>query len=176
MEAAKEGSIKVGSKFKGIYKILASIAGTEQAEVFKAQAQGGELVAIKVYNLAKLQQDQYWQSKEAYIKKEVDLVKGLNHPNIVRYRDHSLTKTEAVLVQEYCDGGDLAEVLKNRKKPFSEEEVKLLLYYMLKAMTEVSRRKIVHRDIKPENILLHEGKTYLADFGIAARWENARKY
>lgn len=154
MEAAKEGSIKVGSKFKGIYKILASIAGTEQAEVFKAQAQGGELVAIKVYNLAKLQQDQYWQSKEAYIKKEVDLVKGLNHPNIVRYRDHSLTKTEAVLVQEYCDGGDLAEVLKNRKKPFSEEEVKLLLYYMLKAMTEVSRRKIVHRDIKPENIFL----------------------
>lgn len=180
----QQGSFLPGMIIKGKYTLKERIAETEQANVFRAETQTKESVAVKTYNITKLKQDPNYEYLVSCFKKEVELTKNLRNPHIVRYRDHEIDSTKAVLVHEFCDGGDLAKLLKKRGKPFSEEETMLILYYLLKAMTEISRSKIVHRDIKPENIFLQsrDGNTKLhanpdellkhftvkiGDFGIA---------
>ena len=57
------------------------------------------------------------QDREA-TKIEVDLLRKLNHPNIVGYKESFLTRTKETLciVMTYCDGGDLADVIKVGKR------------------------------------------------------------
>ena len=45
---------------------------------------------------------------------EVNLLKGLDHPNIVRYEDRIVDKKTAkvFIIMEYCSGGDLGQYLK----------------------------------------------------------------
>ena len=60
----------------------------------------------------------------------------------------------AVLVTEFCDLGDLAEVVSKRQKPFSEAFVLQACTNLLMALSTCHSHKVAHRDIKPANILL----------------------
>ena len=94
-----------------------------------------------------------------YLKAEIGLLKGINHPNIVKLRDVTKTKKHFYLVLEYCNGGELKNALDKYKlkynKAFSEEIVQYLMRQIMDAMNYLHSRKIMHRDIKLENILLN---------------------
>ena len=49
---------------------------------------------------------------------EVNLLKELNHPNIVKYEDRIVDKkqTTVYIIMEYCPGGDLGSLLKQNKQ------------------------------------------------------------
>lgn len=90
------------------------------------------------------------------------------HPQIPTLLDHFESATVHYLVQEYIDGLDLAEVLR-QEGPFSENQIRDLLADLLPVLRFIHGHKVIHRDIKPENIICPvTGDRYvLVDFGAS---------
>lgn len=69
------------------------------------------------------------------------------------------------LVYQFCNGGTLADHIRNQKRLTELEAIKIFL--QLRAGFEVLfEEKILHRDLKPSNILFHNGVVKIADFGF----------
>ncbi|MFO8038643.1 MAG: serine/threonine-protein kinase [Sodalinema sp.] len=103
-------------------------------------------------------------------EREIQVLKGLDHPGIPRYLDSFETDNGFCLVQEYKPAPSLAEM-----RSFSPEEVKEIAIALLEILVYLQNRipPVIHRDIKPENVLVSEQPTskgrqvYLVDFGFA---------
>ena len=103
---------------------------------------------------------------------EVKQLSRLRHPNVVRHTDFFLHRhrgaLEVAIVMEYCEGGDLYEVLQRSKdSPLSEDTLLMWIGELCSALQYVHSRDIVHRDLKPDNILLSSGHVRVADFGLS---------
>ena len=89
------------------------------------------------------------------------------HNQIPNLLDYLIQEEHQYLVQEYIDGYDLAEILKEQGT-FKEEQIWELLNSLLPVLEFIHSRDVIHRDIKPENIIRsRDGKLYLVDFGAA---------
>jgi serine/threonine protein kinase len=100
---------------------------------------------------------------------EIDLLKNLNHPNIVKY--HGFVKSSEALwiILEYCEQGSLYTICKNFGK-FPENLVGLYIAQVLQGLLFLHDQGVIHRDIKGANILTtKEGLVKLADFGVATK-------
>ena len=124
-------------------------------------------VAIKIFNRAKIKPED-----EHIIQREVDIMKRLNHPNIVRLVDFMKDANYIYVIMEYVGGGELFERL-CEKAVYTENEARDLAFIMFKALKHIHDQDLVHRDIKPENILLvskdNDVDLKLADFGFAVQ-------
>lgn len=101
-------------------------------------------------------------------RREVKVMQGLDHPNIVRLITSDLEDEEhPYIVMNYVDGGSLADRLKDGEAISRETAVEWIAS-VASAVGVLHRAKIIHRDIKPGNILLtSQGVAKLADFGLA---------
>uniref|UniRef100_A0A8C3TLN9 Serine/threonine-protein kinase Nek2 n=1 Tax=Catharus ustulatus TaxID=91951 RepID=A0A8C3TLN9_CATUS len=117
------------------------------------------------------------ESEKQMLVSEVNLLRELRHPNIVRYYDRIIDRSSTTLyiVMEYCDGGDLASLIAKcaKERHFLDESFVLkVLAQLTLALKECHRRSdggvTVHRDLKPANVFL-DGKqnVKLGDFGLA---------
>ncbi|EHA98106.1 Serine/threonine-protein kinase Nek2 [Heterocephalus glaber] len=118
------------------------------------------------------------EAEKQMLVSEVNLLRELKHPNIVRYYDRIIDRTNTTLyiVMEYCEGGDLASVITKgtRERQYLDEEFVLRVMTQLTlALKECHRRSdsghtVLHRDLKPANVFL-DGKqnVKLGDFGLA---------
>ncbi|NXM98626.1 NEK2 kinase, partial [Sylvia borin] len=112
------------------------------------------------------------ESEKQMLVSEVNLLRELRHPNIVRYYDRIIDRSSTTLyiVMEYCDGGDLASLI---AKHFLDESFVLrVLTQLTLALKECHRRSdggvTVHRDLKPANVFLDSKQNVkLGDFGLA---------
>lgn len=91
---------------------------------------------------------------------EVNILRMLKHPNIVRYIERILDKKQCLIyiVMEYCLGGDLATVIKQSQvsKDFIQEDfIWSVLAQISSALNECHKLGILHRDIKPEVSLVY---------------------
>ncbi|NXU11493.1 NEK2 kinase, partial [Pardalotus punctatus] len=120
------------------------------------------------------------ESEKQMLVSEVNLLRELRHPNIVRYYDRIIDRSSTTLyiVMEYCDGGDLAGLIakcakERHVKHFLEESFVLrVLTQLTLALKECHRRSdggvTVHRDLKPANVFLDSKQNVkLGDFGLA---------
>ena len=110
---------------------------------------------------------------------EAKILEGLNHPNIVRFKEVYKTKQgKLCIVMDYADGvlilflgGDLSQKIteaKNKGTSIPEATVLNWFTQILLAMKHVHDRNILHRDLKSQNIFLTSaGIIKLGDFGIA---------
>jgi serine/threonine-protein kinase len=158
------------------------------ARVYRAKCKGdGQAeVAIKIFHSVSL----------AALEREVDVLKRVIHPNIVRILDHGKAVTGQVyLIMEYLDGRSLADRC-DRSSRLDSGEVELILGQLLSALVALhpdeelltrlrrnaelsaeefsllgrARHGYVHRDIKPENVMLVPQRgPVLIDFSIAVR-------
>ena len=109
------------------------------------------------------------QEKEETIR-EALILRNLNHPNIIHFRDTYTTKKQKLcIVMDFADGGDLHSKIKERNgRLFSEDNIIDWFVQICLAIKHVHDRKILHRDLKSQNIFLTStGRIKLGDFGIA---------
>ena len=99
--------------------------------------------------------------------KEIDILKSLDHPNIMKIYEFYEDPKNYHLVTEYCSGGELFDYIV-AKKHLSEKIASSLIHQLLTVIIYSHNNGIVHRDLKPENIVLDgEGHVKLVDFGLA---------
>lgn len=111
---------------------------------------------------------------------ELDALKHLDHPNIVRVFEWFESDQEYLIVMEEAQGGDLRKLLARDGSPGIEEQMVLMLTMQsLRGLAYVHSQRVMHRDIKPANMLLatadnERPRVLLADFGLAEFYEQAQ--
>ncbi|RMD41114.1 hypothetical protein DV735_g4061, partial [Chaetothyriales sp. CBS 134920] len=124
----------------------------------------GETVAVKQIKLADLP-----KSELRVIMLEIDLLKNLDHPNIVKYYGFVKTPETLNIILEYCENGSLHTISKNFGR-FPEQLVGLYMSQVLAGLLYLHEQGVIHRDIKGANILTtKQGLVKLADFGVASK-------
>jgi serine/threonine protein kinase len=109
----------------------------------------GDCVAIKQLSLNGIS-----SSNLQSIMLEIELLKNLNHKNIVKYVGSFKTRTHLYIILEYMENGSLASVIKPSKfGAFSESLVAVYIAQVLQGLSYLHLQGVVHRDIKGANIL-----------------------
>ncbi|RDW60891.1 cell division control protein-like protein 15 [Coleophoma cylindrospora] len=131
--------------------------------VYKAFNWGtGEAVAVKQIKLGDLP-----KSELRMIEAEIDLLKNLNHDNIVKYLGFVKSSDCLNIILEYCENGSLHSICKSYGK-FPENLVGVYMAQILQGLLYLHEQGVIHRDIKGANILTtKDGKVKLADFGVS---------
>lgn len=154
------------AKVDTYYKMCAEIGRGHYAKVYEAvDRRSGEKVAIKV--MPKKNND---PRIAQYAKREAELVRTVNHPNVVTTLDVFETSTHLYVVMEYVSNGTILDFLAGGKNRVNEKNSLRIAKQLIEAIAYLHASDIIHRDIKAENILVtEEGTIKLADFGLARR-------
>jgi len=127
----------------------------------------GETVAIKQIKHGAADPDQV-----ARFKREGDVLRELNHPNIIKLLDTFEYDGQHHLVMRYISGGNLSQRM--TQQPFTLEQIIHVGIDLADALTQAHKRNVIHRDLKPANILIDADNTVLlTDFGLAHMADSA---
>lgn len=100
-------------------------------------------------------------------EREIEILRRLDHPNIVKYYGGGVENNQRYYAMEYIDGGSLQEVLKRRGRLTWEQAIHVGRQ-VSSALEHAHNAGIIHRDLKPANLFLsRKGRLKLGDFGIA---------
>ena len=136
-----------------------------------------EKFAMKIYEKKVLNDN----IKKKCILREIEILKKLNHPNIVKLYDTIISDKNILLIQELVNGISLRDFYNNEirnQKNISEKKYKILTLIfkqIFSAFDYIHKKNIFHRDIKLENILLTKNyEIKIIDFGFGLY--NPRNY
>ncbi|XP_050966613.1 serine/threonine-protein kinase 36 [Labeo rohita] len=144
------------------YHILEVIGEGSFGRVYKGRRKfSGQVVALKfIPKVGRSEKDL------RSLKREIDIMRGLKHPNIVLLLDSFETEREVVVVTEYAEG-ELFQILEDDGS-LPENQVREIACQLVSALYYLHSHRILHRDMKPQNILLGKGGVVkLCDFGFA---------
>ena len=131
------------------YKIKKLLGVGSFGRVFLAQnLNTSEYIAMK--EIPKTSEDLLTDSE---IMDEIEILKNLDHPDIVRIMEFYNTEESYFIISEYCPEGELFEQI---NKKFSETQIAVMFRQILSGLAYLHSHNIVHRDLKLENILIKE--------------------
>eukprot|EP01066_Platyproteum_vivax_P007222 Platyproteum_vivax@DN2772_c0_g1_i2.p1 len=149
IESTAYGHGAFGSVFKAVHK------ATKQARAIKM---------VPLYSITNVDM----------FRNEVDHLKHLDHPNVIKLFEFYETDRHFYMVLELCTGGELFDKIVDRGV-FSEREAALVIYQMLQAVNYCHGNNIMHRDLKPDNFLFQDktdtSRIKLIDFGLAEKFK-----
>ncbi|MGB4706971.1 MAG: serine/threonine-protein kinase [Fuerstiella sp.] len=123
----------------------------------------GKKVALKVLAPGLMSDEKLMKRFE----REIDILKRLDHPNIVKYYGGGTENNQRYYAMEFIDGGSLQQVLKRRTR-LSWEQAIHVGRQVSSALEHAHNAGVIHRDLKPANLFLsRKGRLKLGDFGIA---------
>jgi len=106
---------------------------------------------------------------------EIQALRNLRHPNIIRILDVADNPDSICFIMEYAAGGELRGYVEKHKS-LSEEESRSFFKQIVRAVHYIHSKKIIHRDLKLENILLDkENRCKIVDFGLSDYVAGAKK-
>ena len=110
--------------------------------------------------------------------KEVDIISGLDHPNIIKFNETYHDKYYFHIVMELCRGKEVFDrIIENGH--IKERKVCQVIMKLLNAISYCHSRGITHRDLKPENILFEtaepDSEIKLIDFGLSRKYSQDEK-
>ena len=119
-------------------------------------------------------------NEEKEILNEIEILKRLDHPKILKIIDFYSKIKKYYIITEYCPEGELFnEIIKVGR--FDEGQTAFIINQILKAISYCHRNQIIHRDIKPENIMITKREkngclqVKLIDFGTAKIFEKGHQ-
>ena len=135
----------------------------------------GELLAVKQVETpspgASSQNDARKKGMIDALKREISLLRDLQHPNIVQYLGCSSTTDHLNIFLEYVPGGSVQTML-NSYGALREPLIRSFVRQIVTGLAYLHGREIIHRDIKGANILVdNKGGIKISDFGISKKME-----
>ena len=127
------------------YQKLERIGKGSYGSVYKVQNKNTNIIrAMKII-------PKKYQKDNEEIMREINILKNLDHPNVMKIYEFLEDEKNYYLIQEFCDEGDLESVL-DKKKIFCEFLVKFIMYQVFLAINYLHANNIVHQDIKKKNV------------------------
>ena len=158
------------------YKVEIQIGKGGSSTVFKVKnISSGKIYAKKIFK------DELYETSISDIKKEIEINKLLStshSPYIVKYissnvedanLDEDEYEGEKYIILELASKGEIYNYLKFNETGLNDENCKLIIYKILKALQVIHGKGICHRDLDPRNIFL-DGERYqikVGDFGLS---------
>jgi len=176
----KEIRMKPSSLMKDIrkeYKFLKPLGeghfGTVRKAHRRSEKEPYHYFAIKSISIKNLSQKDYND-----LVKEVDIISGLDHPNIIKFYETYHDKYFFHIVMELCQGKEVFDNIANHGY-MPEKKVVNIIFKVLLAIAHCHSRGITHRDLKPENILFEslkpDAEIKLIDFGLSRKYAKDEK-
>ena len=139
------------------------------ARVYLAQNKAtGERYAVKAFSKEFIEAQE--KGKDSLVI-EVDILKQLDHPNIIKFYEIHETQNSLYLVMEVLSGGEIFSLSNGKLSP---EDAYEIIRSLLHGIEYLDSKGIIHRDLKPENIILKFENTPLkknmvkiVDFGLS---------
>lgn len=139
-----------GNPFDYYSKVLTMGEGTF-GKVFKVKAKSTRVYrAMKMINKVKLN---IKKEDEEKLIKEINILKQLDHPNIMKVYEYFNEPKELFIITELCTGGELFKKI-TKVKRFSEAVAAHIMRQIFSVVECCHQKGIIHRDLKPENILI----------------------
>nr|POF12798.1 serine/threonine-protein kinase rad53 [Quercus suber] len=151
------------------YNVVGMIGKGAFATVYQlATKSEGALYAAKELEKRKFVKNGILDRK---LDNEMQIMKAISHPNIVRYVDYQDHANHLYIIMEFVPCGDLQHYLQN-SGPLSEDLGRQMSLQVLDSLAYLHDKKITHRDIKPDNILIANMdpeffSVKLSDFGLS---------
>lgn len=154
------------------YEMQSLLGRGGMGDVYRAlDRQTGQTVAVKLLKTELVESDQGIVER---FDREGEMLRRLNHPNIVKVLATLQENGRHYIIMEYVGGGSLADLLREQPQLPADKVLNMALD-LSDALTRAHRLRIIHRDIKPANVLLAEdGTPRLTDFGVAHMGDRTR--
>lgn len=110
---------------------------------------------------------------EELVRTEIRVLKECHNENVISYIDAFSSERTQFIAIEYCNGGDLEEYLKEKKR-LTEDEATTFLKQIINGFKGLHEVNAMHRDFKVANVLIHEGICKIADLGFAKQFEKKK--
>ncbi|GAA6061114.1 hypothetical protein JCM10212_006145 [Sporobolomyces blumeae] len=132
----------------------------------------GETIAVKQVEMPRTysdKEDQRTKGMISSLKAEIELLKDLDHPNIVLYLGMEQTHEFLSIFLEYVPGGSVGRIIRTHGK-FEENIIKFFTLQILDGLEYLHSLGILHRDMKADNILIdQDGMCKISDFGTSKK-------
>jgi len=144
--------------------------------VYKA-VKDNNTYAVKVFREDYILQEYKQSGENNRIQREIDIMKTVNHPNLIKYVDDfkgsDLNVPSYFLVMEFAEGETLQKLIKNKTFTSEAQIVDIFKNILegIKGLHQVrgndENKGIIHRDLKPENIIVNGNTVKILDYGIS---------
>ena len=155
------------------YKKLNFLGEGSFAAVYRVQNRITDSIrAMKIINKSSTCSE----ADDKEILNEINILRTLDHPNILKIFEFYSNKESYSIVTELCSGGELFQEIVD-KGPFNEDYSAYVMFQILSAINYCHNMKIIHRDLKPENILIVDRDKHsfprikICDFGTSKMFE-----
>lgn len=149
----KNSILKKGQIIDHKYTINFFIKKGDYAETYRIQNDKKQIKLLKLFDYKKLHHSQFTENDEVL---EIEILKNINHPNILKYYDSGDIVIEnqkyAYLVLDFISGETLSERLK--RESFSTYEAKEIILGILNGLNYLHNKQILHNEISMQNIML----------------------
>ena len=152
-------------KIIGNYSLTKKLSRSSYTKIFLAKhILTGEDVHIRIINKQLFKNDLLSMTR---FNKELQIIKTIKHPNIIKLLEIIETNSKIYLISEYLPHS-LLSYIKSEKK-LSENKARLFFHQLISALNYLHLMGIAHRNINPENILLDEKytKIKITGFGVS---------
>ena len=153
------------------YEILCKIGQGSFGTVFKVKRKiDRAILVIKLIKITTLSKKNQQDSLH-----EVNILSSLNCPYIVKYYDSFVENSTLYIVMEYCEKGDLSQILK--KQQLQEQKIWKFFIQISIGLEYLHSKQILHRDIKSLNIFLsNDDSIRIGDLGVAKILNNTHAF
>ncbi|KAK4697408.1 hypothetical protein P7C71_g655, partial [Lecanoromycetidae sp. Uapishka_2] len=163
-QTSSSGGRRKETRF-GEYVLGQTLGEGEFGKVKLGWKKTGEVqVAIKLIRRETLGQN---PSRLPKIYREVSILRGLEHPNIVKLHEMIETSPYIGIILEYASGGELFDYILTHRY-LKDNTARKLFAQLVSGVGYLHKKGIVHRDLKLENLLLDRNRNIvITDFGFA---------